>query len=108
MSGISPERILELSVRHHSDAEVFGFFGQSWRPDAACIDKDQEIFFPAKGGSAKEAKKICALCKVAEQCLEYALDEDRDGIWASTSRDDRRKIRRFIGAGKKALKAVNE
>jgi hypothetical protein len=30
-------------------------------------------FFPEKGGSTREAKRICLGCEVKDACLEYAL-----------------------------------
>src|SRR5215210_3450293 len=46
---------------------------QSWQEQALCAETDPEAFFPEKGGSTREAKKICTGCEVKAQCLEYAL-----------------------------------
>src|SRR4051812_17892319 len=32
---------------------------QSWQEQALCAETDPEAFFPEKGGSTREAKKIC-------------------------------------------------
>jgi uncharacterized protein with von Willebrand factor type A (vWA) domain len=45
--------------------------------EARCLDADPEAFFPEKGGSTREAKRICAACPVRDECLQYALDERR-------------------------------
>jgi WhiB family redox-sensing transcriptional regulator len=31
----------------------------AWQADALCSQTDPEAFFPEKGGSTREAKKIC-------------------------------------------------
>jgi WhiB family transcriptional regulator, redox-sensing transcriptional regulator len=63
-----------------------------------CRQVDADTFFPDKGGSTKEAKRICGLCEVRGECLQYALDhEERFGIWGGLSERDRRKLRRRGG-----------
>lgn len=70
----------------------------AWQADALCAQTDPEAFFPEKGGSTREAKKICALCPVRAQCLEYALKNDeRFGIWGGLSERERRKLRKRAG-----------
>src|SRR6476620_6202285 len=49
---------------------------QSWQERALCAETDPEAFFPEKGGSTREAKKICTGCEVKAECLEYALSND--------------------------------
>ncbi len=67
----------------------------SWQTDALCAQTDPESFFPEKGGSTREAKKICASCDVRGECLEYALaNDERFGIWGGLSERERRKLRR--------------
>jgi WhiB family redox-sensing transcriptional regulator len=67
----------------------------SWQADALCAQTDPESFFPEKGGSTREAKKICSSCEVRGECLEYALSNDeRFGIWGGLSERERRKLRR--------------
>lgn len=45
----------------------------SWTEDALCAQIDTECFFPDKGGSTRDAKRICRRCPVRRECLEYAL-----------------------------------
>jgi WhiB family redox-sensing transcriptional regulator len=67
----------------------------AWQADALCAQTDPEAFFPEKGGSTREAKKICQQCEVSAQCLEYALQNDeRFGIWGGLSERERRRLRR--------------
>ena len=67
-----------------------------WMIDAKCLDADPEAFFPEKGGSTREAKRICGACAVREQCLEYALaNDERFGIWGGMSERERRRLKRL-------------
>ena len=45
----------------------------SWQERALCAQTDPEAFFPEKGGSTREAKRVCLSCDVRSQCLEYFL-----------------------------------
>ena len=67
----------------------------AWQADALCSQTDPEAFFPEKGGSTRDAKRICTQCTVRDECLEFALDNDeRFGIWGGLSERERRKFRR--------------
>ncbi|WP_308283377.1 WhiB family transcriptional regulator [Pseudonocardia nigra] len=68
---------------------------QDWQERALCAQTDPEAFFPEKGGSTREAKRICSGCEVRAECLEYALAHDeRFGIWGGLSERERRRLRR--------------
>ena len=57
-----------------------------------------EAFFPEKGGSTREAKRICLGCEVKDSCLEYALaNDERFGIWGGLSERERRRLKRAAG-----------
>ena len=80
----------------------------SWREEAMCRNYDPEIFFPrvshsdVKGQHAKqvvEAKRICAMCSVDLECLDYALQlqngynhKSHNCIWGGTTYAERVKI----------------
>ncbi|QAY60636.1 WhiB family transcriptional regulator [Microbacterium protaetiae] len=67
----------------------------AWQADALCAQTDPEAFFPEKGGSTRDAKRICQTCEVRAQCLEYALQNDeRFGIWGGLSERERRRLKR--------------
>ena len=67
----------------------------AWQVDALCAQTDPEAFFPEKGGSTRDAKKVCASCTVRSECLEYALGNDeRFGIWGGLSERERRRLRK--------------
>ena len=70
----------------------------AWQADALCAQTDPEAFFPEKGGSTREAKRICDGCEVRSECLDYALaNDERFGIWGGLSERERRKLRREAG-----------
>ena len=93
---------LGQSAHHGMGQGIAGLLGigaeadaQSWQEQALCAETDPEAFFPEKGGSTREAKKICTGCEVKAQCLEYALSNDeRFGIWGGLSERERRRLRR--------------
>lgn len=67
----------------------------SWQERALCAQTDPEAFFPEKGGSTREAKRVCLTCDVRGECLEFALTNDeRFGIWGGLSERERRKLKR--------------
>jgi WhiB family redox-sensing transcriptional regulator len=70
----------------------------NWHESALCAETDPEAFFPEKGGSTREAKKICTGCEVRAECLEYSLaNDERFGIWGGLSERERRRLRRRAG-----------
>ncbi len=69
-----------------------------WTARALCAQTDPEAFFPEKGGSTREAKRVCLSCEVRAPCLEYALGHDeRFGIWGGLSERERRRLKRSYG-----------
>ncbi len=77
-------------------ADIFGLPEEaSWQERSLCAQTDPEAFFPEKGGSTREAKKICTGFEVRSECLEYALEHDeRFGIWGGLSERERRRLKR--------------
>ena len=67
----------------------------AWQAEALCAQTDPEAFFPEKGGSTRDAKRVCVVCPVREECLQYAMDNDeRFGIWGGLSERERRRLRK--------------
>jgi WhiB family transcriptional regulator, redox-sensing transcriptional regulator len=67
----------------------------SWQERALCSQTDPEAFFPEKGGSTRDAKKVCSGCEVRAECLDYALrNDERFGIWGGLSERERRKLKK--------------
>ncbi|GAB3820224.1 WhiB family transcriptional regulator [Tessaracoccus terricola] len=83
--------------------DIFSLVGEpegvfAWQEEALCAQTDPEAFFPEKGGSTREAKKVCQGCTVQTECLEYALaNDERFGIWGGLSERERRKLKRAAG-----------
>lgn len=74
-----------------------------WKADGACRDLDTALFFPERGDSMVEAKRVCAGCPVREECLEYSLDgREVFGLWGGKSERERRRLRRGRGRGRRA------
>jgi WhiB family redox-sensing transcriptional regulator len=81
-----------------------------WRDHALCRDTDPELFFPVgTTGLAlvaiDHAKRVCAECRVTQECLEFALDTNQDsGVWGGLSEEERRTIRRQRAAAQRAAR----
>lgn len=70
---------------------------EDWAEKALCPQTDPEAFYPEKGGSTKDAKKVCQRCPVSKQCLQWALDNDeRYGVWGGLSERERRRLKRGL------------
>lgn len=68
--------------------------------EANCLGLDANMFFPERGDSTREAKRVCAGCKVRAECLAYALKHgERCGIWGGKSERERRLMRYEIKHG---------
>jgi WhiB family redox-sensing transcriptional regulator len=66
---------------------------EPWTEHAICAQTDPDAFYPDKGGSTKDAKRVCRSCPVIAECLAYALDHgDRYGVWGGLSWRERRKL----------------
>lgn len=85
-----------------------------WRLMAACRDEDPELFFPdgttgPASDQTRRAKAVCQSCRVSNQCLQWALDNNQDaGIWGGLSEEERRNIRRLYRPQSRGLRAVRE
>lgn len=65
-----------------------------WTDDAICAQTDPELFFPDKGSPAEPARRVCAQCPVATECLQAALtDPSLTGVWGGTTYMERRDLR---------------
>ena len=78
--------------------DLLGATRQEWQGQGLSDQTDPEALFPEKGGSTREAKRICQACAVRDECLEYALlNDERFGIWGGLSERERRRLKRDIG-----------
>lgn len=102
--GSFPSDAGRSAVATQAPSNVLNLFGtpaddgiMGWQERALCAQTDPEAFFPEKGGSTREAKKVCTGCDVRSECLEYALENDeRFGIWGGLSERERRKLKRRV------------
>lgn len=86
-----------VTERMDFDAVAADEEDDQWQERALCAQTDPEAFFPEKGGSTREAKRICQGCEVRDRCLEYALaNDERFGIWGGLSERERRRLKRGI------------
>lgn len=63
---------------------------------AACKGIDTELFFLRPNEAMTfnpQLKKICRNCPIYSECLEYAIWNEWEGVWAATTPTDRRRIR---------------
>ena len=46
-----------------------------WAEDALCAQTDPDLWYPELGGHAQAAlaRRICGICPVRAECLDYAL-----------------------------------
>jgi WhiB family transcriptional regulator, redox-sensing transcriptional regulator len=89
---VDPVRLGIPGVRSAADDNQL-----AWQSDALCAQTDPEAFFPEKGGSTRDAKKICSGCEVRGECLEYALaNDERFGIWGGLSERERRRLKKGV------------
>ncbi|UIX29471.1 WhiB family transcriptional regulator [Streptomyces sp. GQFP] len=71
-----------------------------WLRQAACAGEDPELFFPVgtAGPALRDiatAKRVCARCPVAAQCLDWALRSGQtSGVWGGTGEDERAELLR--------------
>jgi WhiB family redox-sensing transcriptional regulator len=66
---------------------------QDWVAYALCAQTDPEAFHLEKGGSTRQAKKVCSGCEVRAECLTYALEHnERFGVWGGLSERERRQL----------------
>lgn len=95
-TGLPPARPHLTLVQNDFDA-LIGVPDDQWQEKALCAQTDPEAFFPEKGGSTREAKRICQGCEVKDECLESALaNDERFGIWGGLSERERRRLKRGI------------
>lgn len=88
-----------LTFRDLGFDDLFSSVEQEWHDQALCAQTDPEAFFPEKGGSTREAKRICQACGVRDECLEYALlHDERFGIWGGLSERERRRLKKRLGS----------
>lgn len=73
--------------------EYFVGWPQPWTEQALCTQTDPDAFYPEKGESTTDAKKVCLACEVRTECLEEAIaTKERYGVWGGMSERERRTL----------------
>lgn len=75
---------------------------QPWRDSAACLGLWTEVDFFTDTKSlrnVRKAKSYCYRCPVRWDCLEYAVENNCEGIWGGTTDDERGMVWAAIKAG---------
>lgn len=80
---------------------------QTWRHHGACCDADPAIFYPTVNFGPKpspeaiealeRAAAYCKVCDVYAPCHAWALAHETEGIWAATTPEQRRRLRKALG-----------
>ena len=73
--------------------------GDDWTALAACRGLSSQMFFPEDHGpyNGTEAKRVCELCDVRQECLTWALEHHETfGIWGGLNARERARLR--VGA----------
>lgn len=74
------------------------FTRQPWIDQAACNGLNPDLFFPEKGQTSGPARRVCASCPVAAECLDMALEQNLQfGIFGGMSARERRRERMVRG-----------
>jgi WhiB family redox-sensing transcriptional regulator len=95
----SAEQIKSLDERAR-EARNAKRLDHDWQEEARCVTFDPELFFPVgiserARDQTRMAKRVCDMCDVKNQCLQYALDNNEDsGVWGGLSEDERRLLKR--------------
>lgn len=73
-----------------------------WMDNASCGDTHHNWFPAVKTGPLSVEDRehlatlrgICAACPVQDHCLDHALEHYEAGVWAGTTEDQRKELRR--------------
>lgn len=107
LGGVAMSQVIgtnETRVRPGETAVFVDVDNLPWASDALCVQVDPDIFFPEKGDSTKEPKRVCAQCPMAEECLLGALQRKEEfGVFGGLTTSERGKLmaraRRYPGNG---------
>jgi len=67
-----------------------------WQEFARCKGLGPDVFYLDKGGDVNRAKGICSTCPVRQVCYDYALNNERFGIWGEASAKQRKQARKEL------------
>lgn len=90
--------MIASSITHppiHALASIDGVDEYEWRDRAECRGLDNAMFFPLSDDPAatEPAKKVCATCRVQDECLSFALGTGQPaGVWGGLATSERRRL----------------
>lgn len=68
-------------------------FEKDWRVRGECADRNPDMWFSTAGKKIREAKRLCRLCAVREECLAFAVESSiPHGVWGGMSESERRRL----------------
>jgi len=71
---------------------------EPWMQDALCKQVGPDLFYPESVGDTaglNQAKRVCGLCDVRQECLQLALDNNEvHGVWGGLGPRERHRLRR--------------
>lgn len=104
--SFSPDRD---SLKPRFDVSIYDF-GEPWYEEAECrvnptVNADD--FFQERGyNNTAKARKVCLVCPVKAECLDYALETKQEfGIWGGLTVTQRK---RLVESERKERKARGE
>lgn len=73
-------------------AELLGWLRPAFHADAACREHPELSWFPERGESVVEQRRVCAGCLVSVECRQ-AGEAEAFGLWGGASGRDRKTAR---------------
>lgn len=58
-------------------------------------DESDKLFFPGPGGKVNKARDYCSDCPFKNPCLLNAIENNLDGFYSGTTKDDRKEMAKF-------------
>jgi hypothetical protein len=83
-------------TRERDSAQRLSSHAMSARCRQLNTKESDAMFFPGSGGKPSKAKSFCAQCPVADLCLKEAIEENYDGFFAGTTREERVIMARYF------------
>lgn len=67
----------------------------AWMDRGKCSGVPDKVMFPTTKANIARAKRICSMCEVREECLNFAMTPPLEtwGIWGGLTERQRRRLR---------------
>jgi WhiB family redox-sensing transcriptional regulator len=81
-------------IKYRELKELLTWEPMDWANQGKCRDLQTDIFYSEGGPRSREAKLICSICPVREDCLDYAIRNlELFGVWGGHTAPERRRLR---------------